>query len=136
MSSNPDLDLLNLEPVPLEYRDIKEGQGLLSRSLPDTAASQAGQQTSETRYTEEQMAQLLAKARAEGLSEGVARARAENEAKLAKAQEQMAQSVVQFKKERDDYYARVEPELVKLALGIAGKILHREAFPSPSEFLY
>ena len=36
-----------------------------------------------------------------------------------------------FEAERSDYYARVEAEIVQLALAIAAKILHREAQVDP-----
>jgi len=123
MSSSPDTNLINDKPViSLEYVDL----GVTSRALSAALASQTVQRSG-AKYTEEEVAQLVAKARAEATSESLARACAEQEATLAKSQMQMAQAVVQFKKERDDYYGRVEAELVNLALGIAGRILHREA---------
>ena len=39
----------------------------------------------------------------------------------------MAEVVAEFQQERNDYYGAVETELVKLALAISQKILHREA---------
>ena len=41
------------------------------------------------------------------------------------------QSVSGFTGQRDDYFARVEAEIVQLALAIAAKILHREAQVDP-----
>ena len=40
-------------------------------------------------------------------------------------------SIEQFKTQREEYFARIEPEVVQLALAIARKILHREAQMDP-----
>ena len=49
------------------------------------------------------------------------------EAAVRQQREQTLRALEDFAKERTSYYRRVEAEVVQLALGIARKILHREA---------
>lgn len=73
----------------------------------------------------------LAQARAEGAREAEQRIRAEYEQKLVAARTPIAHAIQKFGEERNEHYARVEAEVVQLALAIAGKILHREAQVDP-----
>jgi flagellar assembly protein FliH len=57
--------------------------------------------------------------------------RSEIDAALAKEREQMARALEGFATERQNYYRRVESEVVQLALAIARKILHREVQLDP-----
>ena len=57
--------------------------------------------------------------------------RSELEAALAKQREQIGVALREFTSERQDYYRRIEGEVVELALAIARKILHREAQIDP-----
>jgi flagellar assembly protein FliH len=66
-----------------------------------------------------------------GIQEGEARARAAFEAELAAARSAVAAAIEAFKRERESYFAGIEPEVVQLALAIARKILHREAQMDP-----
>jgi flagellar assembly protein FliH len=68
---------------------------------------------------------MLAKA------EGAFQARQEYEQKLEAARAPIAATLKAFEAERAEYYARVESEVVQLALAIAAKILHREAQVDP-----
>lgn len=72
-----------------------------------------------------------AQARDRGLQEGEARARSEFEKQLGVLYENVAQALREFAREREAYYQRVEEEVVRLALAIARKILHREAQLDP-----
>jgi flagellar assembly protein FliH len=49
------------------------------------------------------------------------------EKQLAEEGAKVADAIRDFTKKTSEYYSRVEAELVHLALGIAAKILHREA---------
>jgi flagellar assembly protein FliH len=66
-----------------------------------------------------------------GVQEGEARARKVCEQSLAVARVAITRSLEEFKAQRVSYFNRVEPEVVQLALGIARKILHREAQMDP-----
>ena len=66
-----------------------------------------------------------------GLQEGGTRARLAFDQQLVAARALVADSLEKFKTQREDYFARIEPEVVQLALAIARKILHREAQMDP-----
>ena len=68
---------------------------------------------------------------ARGLQEGESRARMTFEAKVAAIQDAVRKALTEFLKEREEYFNRIEPEVVQLALAIARKILHREAQIDP-----
>ncbi len=57
--------------------------------------------------------------------------RSELDAALAKHRAEMGRALHEFAGERQDYYRRVEGEVVQLALAIARKILHREVQIDP-----
>jgi flagellar assembly protein FliH len=57
--------------------------------------------------------------------------RAEMDAALAKEREQITRALEGFVAERQDYYRRIEGEVVQLALAVARKILHREVQVDP-----
>jgi flagellar assembly protein FliH len=71
------------------------------------------------------------KAHEEGLQEGYKRARAEFETALARERKAVAECIREFDRERQQYRDRVETEVVQLALGIARKVLQREAQIDP-----
>jgi len=66
-----------------------------------------------------------------GISEGEQRSRAAFEARAASLQAGILQSLSAFRKEREEYFSRIETEVVQLALAIARKILHRESQIDP-----
>jgi len=78
--------------------------------------------------TEEALTNRLAAARAEAAQQTEARLRAEFE---ARERDRIGEALRAFEQERSDYYTRVEREVVRLALSIAGKILHRESQVDP-----
>jgi len=80
-----------------------------------------------SRITQEEMSRLIAEARAEGLTQGARQAAARFEEELALERKRVADLVLEFQRQRAEYYSRVEIELVHLALAIAAKILHRES---------
>jgi flagellar assembly protein FliH len=71
------------------------------------------------------------KAYEKGLAEGKAAARAESEKAAAELRGQISDALRAFSKDRANYFGRVEPEVVRLALSIARKILHRESRIDP-----
>jgi len=70
-------------------------------------------------------------ARQQGVREGEACAAAEFAAKLEAEQRLILESLARFGVERKAYFRRVEADVVKLALAIARKLLHREAQVDP-----
>jgi flagellar assembly protein FliH len=78
-------------------------------------------------------------ARQEGLQTGERQGRlatrmemeAESSAALLREREMLVEAVGQFRIAKERYFADVEQEVVKLALAIAGRVLHREAQIDP-----
>lgn len=66
-----------------------------------------------------------------GRLEGEAHARADFISQIDDMRHSLAGALDEFMRERHEYYQRVEREVVKLALGIARKILHRESSIDP-----
>jgi len=79
------------------------------------------------RISEQEITRLLADARAEGMREGERRTKAATEEALAREKARITEMLSGFQQERNEYYSRVEVELVHFALAIAAKVLHREA---------
>ena len=79
------------------------------------------------RISQEDISPLVAEAHAAGLQLGERQAAARFEAELARERKRVADVILEFQRQRSDYYSKVEIELVHLALAIAAKILHRES---------
>jgi flagellar assembly protein FliH len=69
----------------------------------------------------------IVRAREEGRREGESEARRNFEDALLKERAQLANAIMDFGEERKNYFAKVEKEVVELALTIARKVLHRES---------
>jgi flagellar assembly protein FliH len=82
-------------------------------------------------FSEDQVRAKEEQARARGFKEGESQARARFERELAAEREAISKSLHEFAREREGYFCRVEVEVVKLAVGIARKILHREVQVDP-----
>lgn len=70
-------------------------------------------------------------ARLQGRQEGQAEAHKLFEEHLTRERSGVASALAQFTRDRADYFAKIEAEVVELALSIARKILHREAQVDP-----
>jgi flagellar assembly protein FliH len=76
-------------------------------------------------------AQIEQQAYRKGFADGEARARVHGEAGLAEVRSQVSEALREFTSQREIYFEKVETDVVKLALSIARKILHREAQIDP-----
>jgi flagellar assembly protein FliH len=76
---------------------------------------------------QEEVDRLIALARADAIAETEARLHREMEARAAGQMQQIETAIKAFSGEQKAYFGRVESDVVHLALGIASKILHREA---------
>ncbi|MGO8758237.1 MAG: FliH/SctL family protein [Terracidiphilus sp.] len=117
----------------LQYRDISGG-----KSRNGEAPAQGTEAGGESRWgrkggdlSESELAERIARERASAASETEQKLRKEYEQKLLAARAPMAAAIAGFEEQRDQYFAQVEAEVVKLALAIAAKILHREAQVDP-----
>jgi flagellar assembly protein FliH len=128
---------------PYVYRPVLEamaegGQqdtGNGTQTAPDADPSKQGQPAStpppEIGLREDEVRLKEEKARALGFKEGEEQARAKFQRELAREREGIAKALEDFGREREGYFCRVEAEVVKLAVGIARKILHREVQVDP-----
>jgi flagellar assembly protein FliH len=117
----PDVETFVYHDTPHAHK-----MGALPDVSPQSAAScDNGAESSQ--QIEENLAGLMMQAREEGRLEGERRALARTEEDIDRERKRVAESLEQFQRERNDYYSKVETELVQLALAIAAKILHREA---------
>lgn len=66
-----------------------------------------------------------------GIVEGENREKGNCELQLRTCKEAIGKAVDAFRNEREEYFNRIEPEVVQLALAIARKILHRESQIDP-----
>jgi flagellar assembly protein FliH len=133
MSSSTQFEsLFSLPIAAMEYRDmaghpISDG-GSLSGAQ---STNSAGKRRTGVDLSEEELAVRIGFEVAEATRQTEQRLRQEYEAKLTVARAPIVAAVEAFDVQRTEYYARVEAEVVKLALAIAAKILHREAQVDP-----
>ena len=127
MSSSSDYISTATVPVTiLQYRDIAG-----SLSPEDDAPSEgvggprdsAAKRRAEIELSEAEFAARIKLERDDAAREAVQRVRREFEQKLIASNAPIAASIAAFEEQRDEYFARVESEVVQLALSIAAKIL-------------
>lgn len=133
MSSSVEFESLFSLPISaMEYRDM-------AGHLSSDSTSRSGVRTTNgvnrrrttVNLTEEELATRIQREVTDATHQTEQRLRQEYEAKLKAAQAPLADSIAAFETQRTEYYARVEAEVVQLALAIAAKILHREAQVDP-----
>ncbi|MGB6688211.1 MAG: FliH/SctL family protein [Terracidiphilus sp.] len=123
-------------PMPfasLQYRDIADGSASDDprQDASDQFSARADKRRVEVEMTEAELAARIRQERVEAASQADQKLRQEYEQKLIQARAPIAATVKEFGQQRDDYFARVESEVVQLSLSIAAKILHREAQVDP-----
>lgn len=109
---------------------VIRGPGFGPQDVLDLGNSE-GARKSREQARQQELATAVEAARVKGIREG--EAQANRAAAQALEQERLAISaaVTEFARQRTDYFRRVESELVRLALSIARKVLHREAQMDP-----
>ena len=85
----------------------------------------------EITLTEKSLFDRLSAERTAGFAEAESKMRHESEQSIALQAARISHAIVVFEQAQKNYFARVEAEVVQLALAIAGKILHREAQVDP-----
>ena len=99
-------------------------------SAPLASAEDAVEEAVEelpVQMTEASFLQRLTQERAAGFAEAEAALRHAGQQRSEREAARIAAAIVDFEQTRKEYFARVESEVVQLALTIAGKILHRES---------
>jgi flagellar assembly protein FliH len=115
------------------YRDICDSgattpeESIQRSRVPD----RAGDRPASAGISLEEVNELVARARAEVSAEVEERIRADYQAKAERETAKIKEALESFQAERKGYFARVETDVVHLALAIAAKILHREAQVDP-----
>jgi flagellar assembly protein FliH len=96
-----------------------------------TSAGRAPAGESSSTISPQEKSQWEYTAREAGRKEGEERIRAQFQQQADQLRESLRAVLHDFESERKQYFARVEEEVVKLALAVAGKILHRETQMDP-----
>ena len=137
MSAYSSLEFESAFAVPvriLEYRDMG-GNPLSDGPLMPGAEGQAEGEKSERRaeveFSQAEFEERINRERLEATQQVELRLRQEYELKLQAARAPISATISGFEEQRSDYFARVEAEVVQLALAIAAKILHRESQVDP-----
>jgi flagellar assembly protein FliH len=137
MSTFSNLEFGNMIPAPvktLEYRDMggaTNSTGTGNPILEDMAAHDEADRRAEVALSETELANKIKRERADAAQQVELKLRQEYEMKLQAAHAPVVAAVAAFNEQRSEYFARVEAEVVQLALAIAAKILHREAQVDP-----
>lgn len=124
-----------MAPLPiasLQYRDI--GSALeteVELAESEQFNGRAGKRRAEIEMSEEEFAARIRQERADAVAQAEQRLRQETEQKLLAARAPVTAAIKDFAGQRDEYFARLEAEVVQLSLAIAAKILHREAQVEP-----
>ncbi len=115
-----------------DFSGVEEGQEADRRSEPETDWQRRVAEL-EKRLAEEKFAagQAIAMAREQGRREGRQAIEQQATAEQQRAQAQILQTLDEFRLERQNYFHHVEGEVVRLALAIAARVLHREAHMDP-----
>ena len=132
MSSSTEVEsLFSLPIAAMDYRDmaghlISDGTG-----KPGGRANGVSRRRTVLELSEEELASRIQREVAEATRQVEQKLRQDYEARLAAARAPITAALSAFEVQRAEYYARVEAEVVQLALAIAAKILHREAQVDP-----
>lgn len=121
----------------MEYRAIVAAVPPVADAAPE-AAPDPIQMEARIRELERELEErsrsfeaALHAARIEAREAGRMSERGEHSSRLASAAQALDAALAGFKADRDRYLSRVEQEVVRLALAIAARILHREALMDP-----
>jgi flagellar assembly protein FliH len=111
----------------LEYRDV--GFDLVDAAAENEKNAEApkDEAVQPVSLSREEFDALILQTAAAAREETERKLRQEFELRMAAERDRIGAAVAAFQCECTEYYSRVEPELVHLILGVAAKILHREA---------
>lgn len=132
MSSNAEISVMTVPVSALQYRDIA-GHPVADAGNRSGARHIAtgNRRRTEVELAETELAERIARERAEAVEQTEQRLRQQFESQLQTERAGVAEALKAFEVQRTEYFARVEAEVVQLALAIAAKILHREAQVDP-----
>ncbi len=117
---------------PMEYPVLAGGAiPVMELGSPADPAARVRELESRLAEREKEFGRQLDVARREGLEKGRELAKGDQAAWRQQRAAELGAALEDFRSHRDDYLARVEHEVVRLALAIAERILHREAQMDP-----
>lgn len=87
--------------------------------------------TAEVQMSRAELQAMLAEARTQAAAEVLQNMAEQQSQRIEQESARISGAIERFERESKGYYARVETEVVRLALSIAAKILHREAQVEP-----
>lgn len=120
------------EVRPMEYPVLAgTPSSVLELDSPMNLARRVRELEEKLEEKERQLARKLASATQDGVEQGKRQAGGEQAAWREQCTGQLTTALAQFCANRDEYLARVEHEVVRLALAVAERILHREAQLDP-----
>ncbi|MGB6385669.1 MAG: FliH/SctL family protein [Terriglobales bacterium] len=128
MSSSAPQRQLAPEALPFAYAEAGLSSG--GPGATDAGQSNAGQSVA-GQSSDERSRRQHAEVFEQGRQSAQQQLRSEFDIALAKNREQISYALGQFTLERQNYYRRIEGEVVELAIAIARKILHREVQIDP-----
>lgn len=112
---------VTVEPEPFRYRQVRTGDAANAADFPDEANADPMVR----------LAEAQRQAFEQGRQQGEAQARSAVQAELVAERDALRRAIGKFKEDQAGYFARIESDVVHLALAIAKKILHREAQMDP-----
>ena len=124
-SAQPSYEL----PLTFSYRDV--AAPALADKAPGGHGAHAMKEQATPGLSPQEVESLLTHARAEAIAETQKRLQTEMEARSAQQEAQTVQALEHFAEHQKNYFARLESEVVQLALAISARILHREAQVDP-----
>lgn len=119
-------------PLPissLQYRDL--GDGANSEENRDQGNRANGNRPADIEMSEAEFTARIRQERADAVAQVEQKLRQDSEQKLLAVRAPIAATLQEFAEQREDYFNRVEAEIIQLSLSIAAKILHREAQVDP-----
>jgi flagellar assembly protein FliH len=127
----------SIHPIPiraLEYRDMGPHSVLNGANLPSLdihGSRDEAQSKTEVEISETELSLRIKQERADAIAQTEQKLRQEYEVAVQAGRARINTAISGFDAQRTEYFARVEAEIVQLALAIAAKILHREAQVDP-----
>jgi len=137
MSTYSSVEFESINPIPiraLEYRDMGTHSVLNGAGLPSLVGHGSHEEApreTEVEVSESEILQRIKHERAEAIAQTEQALRQDYEIKLQAGRTRINAAISGFDAQRTEYFARVEAEIVQLALAIAAKILHRESQVDP-----
>src|SRR5580658_6674774 len=137
MSTYSSVEFESIHPIPiraLEYRDMgthSVPNGASLSSIDSHGPRNEAPGVAEVEISESELLQRIKREHADAIAQTEQKLRQEYEVTLQAGRTRINAAISGFDAQRTEYFARVEAEIVQLALAIAAKILHRESQVDP-----